>query len=87
MPVGSRNFATKRHERESSFASDACRWEILVTIALLAPEFRSCESTMGPATRVYFTRQSKTIVLLLIGGDKRTQKRDIEQAKNLVRDL
>jgi putative addiction module killer protein len=42
---------------------------------------------MGPATRVYFTRQSKTIVLLLIGGDKRTQKRDIEQAKNLVRDL
>ena len=31
----------------------------------------------GPGYRVYFTRVGKTILLLLCGGDKRTQRRDI----------
>lgn len=34
----------------------------------------------GPGYRVYYSMVGKTIVLLLCGGDKRTQKRDIEQA-------
>jgi putative addiction module killer protein len=34
----------------------------------------------GPGYRVYFMRREQTIFLLLAGGDKRTQKRDIEQA-------
>lgn len=34
----------------------------------------------GPGYRVYFTRRGHTVVLLLCGGDKRTQGADIAQA-------
>jgi putative addiction module killer protein len=35
----------------------------------------------GPGYRVYFGRDGAEIVILLIGGDKRNQHRDIETAK------
>lgn len=35
----------------------------------------------GPGYRVYFGQLGSTIVLLLCGGDKSTQAKDIEQAK------
>jgi putative addiction module killer protein len=41
----------------------------------------------GPGYRVYFVRQGETIVVLLAGGDKRTQTRDIETALELARNL
>jgi putative addiction module killer protein len=41
----------------------------------------------GPGYRVYFTRQGKAIVLLLCGGDKSTQKQDIEQAIAMAQEL
>jgi putative addiction module killer protein len=41
----------------------------------------------GPGYRVYFKRQSRELVILLAGGDKRTQSRDIERAMALARDL
>jgi putative addiction module killer protein len=40
----------------------------------------------GPGYRVYFARVGKTILLLLCGGDKRTQGRDIENAKTYFQD-
>lgn len=40
----------------------------------------------GPGYRVYFGRVGKTILLLLCGGDKRTQRRDIENAKAYFQD-
>lgn len=36
----------------------------------------------GPGYRVYYAMSGKTVVLLLVGGDKSTQKRDIETAKS-----
>jgi len=41
----------------------------------------------GPGYRVYYRKRGKTVVVLLAGGDKRTQKRDIENAKELARGL
>jgi putative addiction module killer protein len=35
----------------------------------------------GPGYRVYFGRRGRDLVLLLIGGDKKSQKRDIDRAK------
>ena len=40
----------------------------------------------GPGYRVYFSRVGKVIVLLLCGGDKRTQQKDIKRAKTYFED-
>ncbi len=41
----------------------------------------------GPAYRVYFARRGRELLILLAGGDKSTQDRDIETALKLARDL
>ena len=41
---------------------------------------------VGPGYRVYFGRQGDTVVILLCGGDKRSQDRDIERAKRYWND-
>jgi len=41
----------------------------------------------GPGYRIYYTRIGARIVLLLAGGDKSTQSRDISQAQALARRL
>jgi putative addiction module killer protein len=41
----------------------------------------------GPGYRIYFTSQGNTIVVLLVGGDKSSQNKDIQQAKYLARNL
>jgi putative addiction module killer protein len=41
----------------------------------------------GPGYRVYFTRRGYSLIILLAGGDKSTQARDIESAKHLARNL
>jgi putative addiction module killer protein len=41
----------------------------------------------GPGYRVYFVQRGRAMVVLLAGGDKRTQQRDIETAHALAREL
>ncbi|KAF0218068.1 MAG: hypothetical protein FD174_3088 [Geobacteraceae bacterium] len=36
---------------------------------------------LGPGYRVYYAMSGKTVVLLLVGGDKSTQRRDVATAK------
>jgi putative addiction module killer protein len=41
----------------------------------------------GPGYRVYFVQRGQALVVLLAGGDKSTQDRDIATALALARDL
>jgi putative addiction module killer protein len=41
----------------------------------------------GPGYRVYFVQRGEALVILLAGGDKRTQDRDIKTALELARQL
>ena len=41
----------------------------------------------GPGYRVYFGQKGRTLVVLLCGGDKRTQPRDIRLAKQYWREF
>jgi len=38
----------------------------------------------GPGFRVYFTKRKNVIVILLCGGDKSTQSKDIEKAEQIA---
>ena len=40
----------------------------------------------GSGYRIYFAEEGKTVVLLLCGGDKSTQKKDIKKAINYWKD-
>lgn len=41
----------------------------------------------GPGYRVYFTRRGERIILLLCGGNKSGQSRDIARAKQIASEL
>ncbi len=41
----------------------------------------------GPGYRVYFVRTGVIVYLLLTGGDKSSQHRDIARAKEMAREL
>lgn len=42
---------------------------------------------VGPGYRLYFVRRGPAVYLLLTGGDKGSQKRDVEAAKAMAREL
>jgi len=41
----------------------------------------------GPGYRIYFAQRGQTLIILLAGGDKHTQDRDIKTALQLARNL
>ena len=43
--------------------------------------------TTGPGYRIYYTKKDDEIVILLVGGDKSTQSKDIQKAKQLAEEL
>ena len=41
----------------------------------------------GPGYRMYFAKRGQTIIILLCGGDKRSQKRDIKNAVKMAKEV
>jgi putative addiction module killer protein len=41
----------------------------------------------GPGYRVYYVQRGKELIVLLCGGDKRTQSQDIERAQTMAREV
>ncbi len=41
----------------------------------------------GPGYRLYYTRREQCVYMLLVGGDKGSQKRDIRKAIEMARNL
>ncbi len=41
----------------------------------------------GPGYRIYFRKRGKAVIILLCGGDKRSQAKDIKTAKRLIDEL
>ncbi|MGI5077454.1 type II toxin-antitoxin system RelE/ParE family toxin [Treponema maltophilum] len=42
---------------------------------------------VGKGYRVYFTNKNNRVVILLVGGDKSTQKEDIKTAKKMAEEV
>jgi len=42
---------------------------------------------LGLGNRLYYTRQAETVYLLLAGGHKSSQAKDIKRAQSIVREL
>lgn len=55
------------------------------TLALRGP--LQLRIDFGPGYRLYFAQRGKVLIILLCGGDKSTQARDIRKAKALAADL
>lgn len=43
--------------------------------------------TVGPGYRVYFAKLENRLIILLVGGDKSTQDKDIAKAKSLLEEI
>ena len=53
----------------------------------LGDELFELRMFFGPGYRIYYTIREGRIVLLLVGGDKSTQKKDIKKAEALLEKL
>lgn len=42
---------------------------------------------VGPGYRLYFTRRASILIVMLAGGDKSSQARDIKRAQRILREL
>ncbi len=55
--------------------------------AAVAGEVSEMRVDIGPGYRLYFTRRRRAIILLLCGGDKSTQNRDIKRATRIAGEI
>jgi putative addiction module killer protein len=74
-PVGREAVVTRIVRMEAGLFGDA---------APVGDKVSELRIHVGPGYRVYFTRVGQRVVILLCGGDKGSQKRDISRAKAMA---
>ncbi len=50
-------------------------------------EVSEMKVNFGPGYRLYFTRRGSILIVMLAGGDKSTQARDIKRAQRILKEL
>ncbi|HEY4083952.1 MAG TPA: type II toxin-antitoxin system RelE/ParE family toxin [Burkholderiaceae bacterium] len=50
-------------------------------------EISEMRIAFGPGYRLYFTRRQNILIVMLAGGDKSTQARDIKRAQKILQQL
>ena len=79
-------FEIKEHRLESRHDLSCLSAVILAITVLSVTVFLNFRIHVGAGYRVYFGEVDNTIVLLLCGGDKASQTRDIARAKTYLRE-
>ena len=74
-----------RRRRSSSNPSEGLRFEMgnLGDHKLIGKGVWEARLPFGPGYRVYFAKEGSSIILLLLGGDKASQGKDIRRAQQL----
>ena len=54
---------------------------------VVATQISELRFKIGPGYRVYYTIRENEIIILLIGGDKSSQSRDIVKAKEILKEI
>ena len=77
----------KQPEAASLRASAGWSRETRATSSLSAAVSAKMRVDYGPGYRIYFASRGSTLIILLCGGDKKTQTADIKRAKALAREI
>jgi len=87
LPSGCPVCATSVPKLESLSALTSARLGNLGDVVSVGGGVSEIRVDVGAGYRVYFTRRQRVVVILLCGGDKSTQRKDIARAKLIAEEI